>query len=145
MTNIIKNNIHLSHQCLTSRFLVGVILALVMLIGVRGNAWGDTSIDVPEGLYDVVVSNVTELRAALATGGSSSDRKTIFIQNGTYDLGTAYDTEVKDYTTLVGQSRDGVIIKNSPEHEGIWTSATLRVKSNVIIQNLTIQCEATIG
>lgn len=145
MTNIIKNNIHLSHQCLTSRFLVGVILTFVLLIGGRGNAWGDTSIDVPEGLYDVVVSNVTELRAALATGGSSSDRKTIFIQNGTYDLGTAYDTEVKDYTTLVGQSRDGVIIKNSPEHEGIWTSATLRVKSNVIIQNLTIQCEATIG
>ncbi len=102
-------------------------------------------IGIPEGLYDAIVSNVTELTSALATGGTSSDQKTIFVMDGTYDLGTDINTEVKDYTTLVGQSRDGVIIKNSPEHEGIRYSATLRTKSNVILQNLTLQCNVTKG
>ena len=102
-------------------------------------------IGIPEGLYDAIVSNVTELTSALATGGTSSDQKTIFVMDGTYDLGTAYNTQVKDYTTIVGQSRDGVIIKNSPEHEGIRYSATLRTKSNVILQNLTLQCNVTKG
>ena len=95
-------------------------------------------IDIPEGLYDFVVTNVDELNAALAVAGTSSDRNTIFVMNGTYELGTEYDTQVKDYTTLVGQSRDGVIIQNHPTTEGIWSSATLKTGSNVIIQNLTL-------
>lgn len=98
----------------------------------------DDGIPVPSGLYDVVVSNVDELKAALATGGTSSDRKTIFVKNGTYELGTDINTQVRDYTTIVGQSRDGVIIQNHPATEGIWSSATLRTGSNVIMQNLTL-------
>ena len=98
----------------------------------------DDGIPVPSGLYDVVVSNVDELKAALATGGTSSDRRTIFVKNGTYELGTDINTQVRDYTTIVGQSRDGVIIQNHPATEGIWSSATLRTGSNVIMQNLTL-------
>ena len=95
-------------------------------------------IDVPTGIYDAIVSNVTELTSALATGGTSSDRRTIFVKNGTYELGTDINTQVMDYTTIVGQSRDGVIIQNHPAAEGIWSSATLRTGSNVIMQNLTL-------
>lgn len=98
----------------------------------------DEGIPVPSGLYDVVVSNVDELKAALATGGTSSDRRTIFVKNGTYELGTDINTQVRDYTTIVGQSRDGVIIQNHPATEGIWSSATLKAGSNVILQNLTL-------
>ena len=95
-------------------------------------------IDVPTGIYDFIVSNVDELKTALAATGTSSDRNTIFVMNGTYELGTDYNTQIKDYTTLVGQSRDGVIIQNHPTTEGIWSSATLKTGSNVIIQNLTL-------
>ena len=95
---------------------------------------------IPDGIYNVAVSTARELKNALETGGSSSARKTIFLRNGTYDLGTLYGTEVKDYTTLVGQSRDGVIIMNAPETEGLLTSATLKTGSNVILQNLTLKC-----
>ena len=95
---------------------------------------------IPDGIYDVAVSTARELKNALETGGSSSTRKVIFLRNGTYDLGTLYGTEVKDYTTLVGQSRDGVIIMNAPETEGLLTSATLKTGSNVILQNLTLKC-----
>ena len=101
--------------------------------------------DVLNGIYDVIVSDVDELKAALATGGSSSDRKVIFVRNGTYDLGKAFNTQVKDYTTLVGQSRDGVIIENHPEHEGINYSTTLKTGSNVIMQNLTLRCNVVKG
>ena len=97
------------------------------------------------GIYDVIVSDVDELKAALATGGSSSDRKVIFVRNGTYDLDKAFNTQVNDYTTLIGQSRDGVIIENHPEHEGINYSTTLKTGSNVIMQNLTLRCNVVKG
>jgi pectin methylesterase-like acyl-CoA thioesterase len=67
------------------------------------------------------------------------------VRNGTYDLGKAFNTQVKDYTTLVGQSRDGVIIENHPEHEGINYSTTLKTGSNVIMQNLTLRCNVVKG
>ena len=95
-------------------------------------------IDVPTGIYDFIVSNVDELKAALEVEGTSSNRNTIFVMNGTYELGTTYDTQVNDYTTIVGQSRDGVIIQNHPTTEGLRTSATLKTGSNVIMQNLTL-------
>lgn len=90
-------------------------------------------------IYDATVTNVEQLKTALAAAnGTSTQRYKIFVKNGTYNLGTAYDTAVKNYTTLIGESRDGVIIENHPEAEGIWTSATLRTQSNVVMQNLTL-------
>ena len=103
------------------------------------------TIDVPTGIYDFIVSNVDELKVALAVAGTSSDRNTIFVNNGTYDLGTDINTQVNDYTTLIGQSRDGVIIENHPEHEGINYSTTLKTGSNVIMQNLTLRCNVVKG
>lgn len=93
----------------------------------------------PQSLYDATVTNVEQLKTALAAAnGTSTQRYKIFVKNGTYNLGTAYDTAVKNYTTLIGESRDGVIIENHPTTEGIWTSATLRTQSNVVMQNLTL-------
>lgn len=104
---------------------------------------GQSTPDAPtvEGIYDRTVTSVEELKAALtAANGNEAKRFKIFIKNGMYNLGTAINTPVKNYTTLIGESRDGVIIKNTPKEEGIWSSATLRTGSNVIMQNLTLQC-----
>lgn len=97
-----------------------------------------------DAVYDAIVDNVTKLKQALSNAdGTSAKRFRIFVKNGTYDLGTDYDTKVPDYTTIIGESRDGVVIENFPAKEGIWTSSTLRTGSNVIIQNITLHSNVT--
>lgn len=97
----------------------------------------------PNSLYNATVNTVEQLMTALNTAsGTASSPYEIFIQNGTYDLGTDINTQVKDYTHLIGESRDGVIIKNSPAVEGLGTTATLQTGSNVSIKNLTLKCRA---
>lgn len=97
-----------------------------------------------DAVYDAIVDNVTKLKQALSNAdGTSAKRFRIFVKNGTYDLGTDYDSKVPDYTTIIGESRDGVVIENSPAKEGIWTSSTLRTGSNVIIQNITLHSNVT--
>lgn len=69
----------------------------------------------------------------------------VFLPNGTYDLGeTVLTTISKNNISLIGQSMDGVIIKNAPDAktESIDKTATLRIAKNVsgtYIQDLTIQ------
>ena len=69
----------------------------------------------------------------------------IFLPNGTYDLGeTVLTTISKNNISIIGQSMDGVIIKNAPDAktESIDKTATLRIAKNVTgtyIQDLTIQ------
>lgn len=94
----------------------------------------------PAGVYDAIVSNVKQLKSALAHSGTASKQYKIFVKNGTYDLETAYNTAVSNYVTIIGESRDGVLIKNHPEVEGLNTSATFQVASNVVLQNITLQC-----
>ena len=97
----------------------------------------------PNSLYNATVTTVEQLKTALNdASGTASSPYEIFIKNGTYDLGTAYNTQVKDYTHLIGESRDGVIIKNSPAEEGLDKTATLQTGSNVSIKNLTLKCRA---
>lgn len=97
-----------------------------------------------DAVYDAIVDNVTKLKQALSNAdGTSAKRFRIFVKNGTYNLGTDYDTKVPDYTTIIGESRDGVVIENFPAKEGIWTSSTLRTGSNVIIQNITLHSNVT--
>ena len=77
------------------------------------------------------------------TQAESGDK--IFLPNGTYDLGeTVLTTISKNNISLIGQSKDGVIIKNAPDAktESIDKTATLRIAKNVTgtyIQDLTIQ------
>lgn len=69
----------------------------------------------------------------------------IFLPNGLYDLGeTVLTTISKNNISIIGQSMDGVIIKNAPDAktESIDKTATLRIAKNVsgtYIQDLTIQ------
>ena len=69
----------------------------------------------------------------------------IFLPNGTYDLGeTVLTTISKNNISVIGQSMEGVIIKNAPDYktESIDKTATLRIAKNVqntYLQDLTIQ------
>ena len=86
---------------------------------------------VTKGLYDVVVSNVDELLAAINAADSRSDKNVrfrIFIKNGTYTLplsasakissddGNSYPNATTNLSSsnvsFIGESRDGVIITN---------------------------------
>lgn len=69
----------------------------------------------------------------------------IFLPNGTYDLGeTVLTTISKNNISIIGQSMEGVIIKNAPDaaKESIDMTATLKINKNVsgtYLQDLTIQ------
>ena len=69
----------------------------------------------------------------------------IFLPNGTYDLGeTCLTTIAKDNIALIGQSMEGVIIKNAPDamKESIDKTATIKINKNIkntYLQDLTIQ------
>ena len=71
----------------------------------------------------------------------------IFLPNGTYDLGeTVLTTISKNNISIIGQSMEGVIIKNAPDAktESIDKTATLRIAKNVVgtyLQDLTIKNE----
>lgn len=98
-------------------------------------------------VYDAIVAagNATQLLQALNNAnGTAEKRFKIFLPNGTYDLGTATKTAVSSYTTIIGESREGVIIRNTPTAESIDNTATLLASgSNIIMQNLTLQCVIT--
>ena len=122
----IKTNSHFKQFIRTN-------VLLLLLAGFQLSAWA----------YDVTVTTVDELKTALTNAsGTASSPYEIFIKNGEYDLGTEINTQVKDYTHLIGESRDGVIIKNSPAVEGLDKTATLQTGSNVSIKNLTLKCRA---
>jgi hypothetical protein len=72
-----------------------------------------------------------------------AERSFIFIPNGTYDLGTTCLTNVSGHNiSLIGESMEGVIIKNKPEAEGIGVTATiLNTGTNNYFQDLTLQNE----
>lgn len=69
----------------------------------------------------------------------------IFLPNGVYDLGeTVLTTISKNNISIIGQSMEGVIIKNAPDFktESIDKTATLRIGKNVVgtyLQDLTIE------
>lgn len=72
--------------------------------------------------------------------------KTLYLPNGTYDLGTTTQTAVKAGMHLIGESQDGVLIKNQPTEESINQTATLKIDgANVTLENMTIKCRAPYG
>ena len=68
----------------------------------------------------------------------------IFLPNGTYDLGQKTKTTIgRSNVSIIGESMEGVIIKNKPTTEGIDVTATLlNTSSNLYMQDLTIECDA---
>ena len=104
--------------------------------------------------YDYVVSNVSELTAALdaveATNGSTNAaRKTIFLKNGDYDLGTAASDQSVRWVrahnlSLIGESRDGVIIHGTSD--GISNPVlNLRYWQGYYLQDITVRNDKNYG
>lgn len=96
------------------------------------------------GYYIVNANDGNHFLATLtiANAASSADsRSIIFLPNGTYDLGSACLTPINGKNiSIVGQSTDGVVIKNLPEAEGIGITATLyNTSTNLYMQDLTLQ------
>ena len=79
----------------------------------------------------------------LANGLSGTDRVTIFLPDGLYDIGETVLTAIsRNNISLVGQSMEGTIIKNAPDKsiEGIGTTATLvNTSTGLYLQDLTLQ------
>lgn len=105
--------------------------------------------------YDYVVSNATELDAALielAASNRTADaaRKTVFLKNGNYTYGTlegSYQHNVSlkidnwnniYNVSLIGESKDGVVIEGTTD--GI-TSSTLELGNGtgIYVQDMTIR------
>lgn len=65
----------------------------------------------------------------------------IFLPNGTYDLGQKTLTTIgNNNVSIIGESMEGVIIKNRPTAEGISTTATLlNTSTGLYMQDLTLQ------
>ncbi len=76
-------------------------------------------------------------------GSRDAERSYIFLPNGTYDLGETVLTAISGHNiSIIGQSREGTIIKNAPDRsiEGIGTTATLLSSGqNLYMQDLTLQ------
>ena len=105
--------------------------------------------------YDYVVSTIEELTEAFTAVNNSNTsataaRKTIFIKNGEYNLGTEVKTgkslvQLKCYNvSLIGESRDGVIIHG--ETDGISNPVlNLRDRTGFYLQDLTVRNDYDYG
>lgn len=83
----------------------------------------------------------------ILAANSASEGDHIFLPNGTYDLGTtALTTISKNNISIIGESMEGVVIKNRPEIEGIGITATLlNTSTGLYMQDLTLDCVAPYG
>lgn len=82
-----------------------------------------------------------------ANGTSGEDPVYIFLPNGTYDLAQTTKTNIgRSNVSIIGESMEGVIIKNRPVKEGIGITATLfNTSENLYMQDLTLDCVAPYG
>ena len=98
--------------------------------------------DEATGYFVVPAGDVASFLMALVQA-QSGDK--IFLPNGLYDLGeTCLTTISKNNISIIGQSMEGVIIKNAPDaaKESIDKTATIKINKNVsgtYLQDLTIQ------
>ena len=74
---------------------------------------------------------------------ADAPRAFIYIPNGDYNLGTTCLTNLSGHNiSLIGESMEGVIIRNNPEAEGISVTATiLNTGKNNYLQDLTLKNE----
>lgn len=81
--------------------------------------------------------------ANVKNSAKDAPRTFIYLPNGTYDMDETALTQIAgNNISLIGQSHDGVLVKNAPSviNEGINTTATfLNTGSNNYIQDMTIQ------
>lgn len=99
--------------------------------------------------YDYVVGTAEEFSAAVAAVNSSNStaaaaRKTIFVKNGDYDFG-AVEQRITGYNvSLIGESRDGVILHGN--RSGISNPVlNLRDRTGFYLQDLTVRNDCDYG
>ena len=99
--------------------------------------------DEATGWYIVPAGDGASLVLALNAAASEPNSK-IFLPNGTYDLGQATMTPISgNNISVIGESMDGVVIKNRPIKEGLDVAATfLNTGTGLYMQDLTIDCIA---
>ncbi|MCR4919983.1 MAG: pectin esterase [Prevotella sp.] len=76
-----------------------------------------------------------------ANGEPAGNPLTIYLPNGTYDLGQATLTTIgRDNITIKGESQHDVVIRNLPTAEGIGVTATLlNTSKNLTLESLTLK------
>lgn len=106
--------------------------------------WSDLEFDEATKTFNVAAGNTNMLKEAIKEANAMGGNVTIYLPNGTYDFGTDINTEIKaNNIAIIGESRDGVIIKNSPAEEGLDKTATLKnTSTGLYLQDVTIQCYA---
>ena len=102
--------------------------------------------DATSGYYIVPSGDAAGLVLAINAASSEANSK-VFLPNGTYDLGTTALTTISGTNvSIIGESMEGVIIKNRPEIEGIGITATLlNTSTGLYMQDLTLDCVAPYG
>lgn len=86
---------------------------------------------------------VEALKYANANATASAPIK-IFLRNGTYNLGSAIKTLIKNHVSLIGESTKGVLIVNHPEAPGMNNTETLYIDGeNFYAQDLSIRCDVS--
>lgn len=105
--------------------------------------WSGVQYDEATKTYSVAAGNAAQLKDAISAANATGD-VTIYLPNGTYDLGSDVNTVIQaNNIAIIGESRDGVIIKNSPKEEGLDKTATLKnTSTGLYLQDVTIQCYA---
>ena len=103
--------------------------------------------------YDYVVGDADELLAALDAiqstnqNDKNASRKTVFLKNGDYDLGSSNETVrwVRSHNlSLIGESRDGVVIHGISD--GISNPVlNLRYWQGFYLQDLTVRNDKNYG
>ena len=98
--------------------------------------------DETSGYYMVPAGDAVALVLAINSANAETGAK-IFLANGEYNLGkTTLTTISGNNMSIIGESMDGVIIKNSPEAEGIGVTATLlNTSTGLYMQDLTLKNE----
>ena len=105
----------------------------------QNGKWIELSVtDNPETNGNALVTTLE-----IVNGMSGTDRVFIYLPNGDYNLGERTLTPIsRNNISLVGQSMDGVVIRNHPTAEGINITATiLNTSNNLFMQNLTLKNE----
>lgn len=99
--------------------------------------------------FDFIVGKDGDIDAAIQAANNntkdSNHRYYIFVPDGEYHIGSRLENEKTDITkskiSLIGQSKDGVIIWNKQRQEGLGTGATLHLKKTALdfyAQDLTL-------
>ena len=122
--------------------IIATSTAYLYSISVLQIATGSEAPENPD-VIEVAANSASDLLKAIEKANKTGN-KTIYLPNGTYNLGSVVNTEINaDNIAIIGESRDGVIIKNTPAEEGLQTSATLKnTSTGLYLQNLTLQCYA---